>query len=69
LLAQVDGVPGLSQLSGPLWTVTLWVLTVAGAALISWALGRSPLSWVLTGRPRTPLRPAPDSPRNVTAAA
>ncbi|HEX4214946.1 MAG TPA: acyltransferase [Candidatus Dormibacteraeota bacterium] len=70
LLAQADGLAGLNLLSGPLWTATLWVLTVAGSTLISWTLGRTPLSWVLTGRSRTPLRrPAPDSPGGVTVAA
>jgi peptidoglycan/LPS O-acetylase OafA/YrhL len=69
LLAQSDGLGGLNQVSGPPWTATLWVLTVAGATLISWALGRTPLSWMLTGRRRTPLRPLANPSAGVTATA
>lgn len=69
LLAQMDGVAGLNQLSGPLWTVVLWALTVAGATLISWTLARTPLSWALTGRARTPLRPPPRTAETATATA
>jgi peptidoglycan/LPS O-acetylase OafA/YrhL len=56
-LARVHGVLGLNDLSGLALGVDCWAMAVLGAVLIAAAVCYSPLSWVLTGRPRRRLSP------------